>query len=207
MSVVRTSETILLEHQTYSIFSYLSSLDLTIFVLINSKKRKVHSPQRWVPFLWNLWAPPVHQNSQLLTDYLKLSYVLVSSMTGKKFHSKLCSFFFSIYLFFLLTNVKCCIIICFWSNVQIILFSLLLLLLFFFHIFLPFKFLIPRRIQGLLTNNIIIEGRLRIEELEKFVNQVSAHNQVRKALLLFVLFYFILFYAFKVCDDFMLRSS
>ena len=85
---------------------------------------------------------------------------------------------------------------CFRSNLQIILLSLLLLLLllllFFFHIFLPLQFLIPRRIQGLLTNNIVIEGRLRIEELEKFVNQVSAHNQVQKALLLFALFYFLL---------------
>ena len=117
-------------------------------------------------------------------------------MTGKKFHLKICFFFVSIYLIIFLTKVKCCTIMCFRSNLQIILLSLLLLLLllllFFFHIFLPLQFLIPRRIQGLLTNNIVIEGRLRIEELEKFVNQVSAHNQVQKALLLFALFYFLL---------------
>jgi hypothetical protein len=38
-----------------------------------------------------------------------------------------------------------------------------------------------RRIQGLISSSIVIEGRLRIEELEKFVNQVSAHNQVGAA--------------------------
>lgn len=35
-----------------------------------------------------------------------------------------------------------------------------------------------RRIQGLITSSIVIVGRSKIEELEKFVNQVLAHNQV-----------------------------
>ena len=121
----------------------------------------------------------------------------------KELHHQLCTL-----IFIPFTKSWKRILSCFQSNFQnfnipaSLHLLLLTLILFFFIHFLILNFEIPRRIQGLLTNNIVIEGRLRIEELEKFVNQVSAHNQVQEAslvLLYFLYLWGISFVVFILC--------